>query len=327
MSADVFISYARVDRDYADVIAMALKTAGLRVWWDANLLPGLSFERQILEALHHAPIVVAVLSPNSIQSAWVGREIQFALDDRLIVVPVLAGGLRPEQLPAGVSEIQSLILDETRLKDSANEIVRRLETLLKRVPRGQVAGDAGLRLAQASAETAREASSVLRDAGSSEPPASIFVVHGHDDEMREAVTSELKRLGVEAVVLRWVRTSDDNLFAKFKAIAGKAKHAIVLISGDDIGASFRDFTHPAGGAARLEFRARQNVVLELGYFYGKLGEEHVFVFRKGPPITEKVVNRFEDPSDLAGRIFEDFSSDWQAVLQEKLRDAGFVLAT
>ena len=69
-----------------------------------------------------------------------------------------------------------------------------------------------------------------------------------------------------------------HLFAKFKAIAGQANHAIVLISGDDVGAAFRDFGHPAGEAARLEFRARQNVILELGFFYGKLSEEHVFEY-------------------------------------------------
>ena len=144
--------------------------------------------------------------------------------------------------------------------------------------------------------------------------------------MLDAVTTELERMGIAPVVLKRVRTSDDHLFAKFKAIAGDAQHAIILISGDDVGASFRDFGHPAGGVARLEFRARQNVILELGYFYGKLGEEHVFVFRKPPPVSDKVVNRLEEPSDLAGKIFEDFSGDWKAILSERLKEAGFSIA-
>ena len=116
MDADVFISYARKDRDYADAIATALKAAGLRVWWDADLLPGLSFERQIMEALNKAPIVVALLSPGSIQSSWVNAEIRFAIEDRLIVAPVLVDGLRPEQLPADLAKTQALILDDARRK-------------------------------------------------------------------------------------------------------------------------------------------------------------------------------------------------------------------
>jgi predicted nucleotide-binding protein len=159
-----------------------------------------------------------------------------------------------------------------------------------------------------------------------EPPRSIFVVHGHDEEMLEAVTAELERLHIQPVVLKRVRTSDEHLFAKFKAIAGRADHAIVLISGDDVAASFRDFVHPAGGVARLEFRARQNVILELGFFYGKLTEERVFVFRKAPPTSDRVVNRIEDPSDLAGKIFEDFAGDWKVILRERLKEAGFSLA-
>ena len=141
--------------------------------------------------------------------------------------------------------------------------------------------------------------------------------------MLNEVTTELELLGIKPVVLQRIRTSDDHLFSKFNAIARDAKHAVVLVSGDDVGASLGDFSHRAGGAARLEFRARQNVILELGYFYGKLGEENVFVFLKPPPASDLVVDQFEVPSDLAGKLFEDFAGDWKAVLRERLFDAGF----
>jgi predicted nucleotide-binding protein len=326
MNADVFISYRREDRDYANAIALALKSAGLKVWWDADLLPGQPWAQQIRSALGGAPIVLGVLSPHSVKSEWVLRELEYAKDDNLIVAPVLVGGLQPEQLPANLAKTQALILDDARPKDSAREIAERLKAVLKTVPRRNIGGEAGGRLAQASAETAREASMVPSDVAGAKPPESIFVIHGHDDDMRSKVTSELERLGVKAIVLQLVRTSDDNLFAKFKAVSDKAKHAIVLISADDVGASFEEYTHPAGGSSRLVFRARQNVILELGYFYGKLGEERVFVFRKAPPASDRIVKSFEDPSDLAGRIFEEFSLDWQAVLRDKLEDAGFVIA-
>ena len=39
-------------------------------------------------------------------------------------------------------------------------------------------------------------------------------------------------------------------------------------------------------------------------------------------ITDKIVNRFEEPSDIAGKIFEDFDDWWKAVLHQCLREGG-----
>jgi predicted nucleotide-binding protein len=328
MATDIFVSYARSDRKFADTVVMALEAAGLRVWWDAELLPGQAFAAQIRNVLQDARIVLGILSPTSLRSPWVISELTYAHTNGITIVPVLVGGASPQDLPIPLNTIQSLVLDERNPEASAREIALKLAALLGSLgsPSTPGAAEARRRLASAAAETARKASIAPLDAKTPEPPRSIFVVHGHDEEMLDAVTAELERLAITPVVLKRVRTSDNHLFAKFMAIAGDANHAIVLISGDDVGSSFRDFAHPAGGVARLEFRARQNVILELGYFYGKLGEEHVFVFRKRPPLSDRVVNRLEEPSDLAGKIFEDFSGDWKAILSERLREAGFPIS-
>jgi predicted nucleotide-binding protein len=325
VTADIFISYARTDRKFAESIVAALAASGLQVWWDAALLPGQAFDAQIRNVLQDAKVVLGVLSPMSLRSQWVISELTYAHANGIRIVPVLVSGARPEDLPVPFNTIQALVLDEAHPDASAREIALKLTALLRTMggqpPPGTA--EARRRLASAAAETARQASSTPTQTKTPEPPRSIFVVHGHDEDMLDAVTAELESLGITPVVLKRVRTSDNHLFAKFMAIAGDAKHAIVLISGDDVGAAFRDYAHPAGGMARLEFRARQNVILELGYFYGKLGEEHVFVFRKPPPVCDKVVNRLEEPSDLAGKIFEDFSGDWKAVLSERLKEVGF----
>jgi predicted nucleotide-binding protein len=77
-----------------------------------------------------------------------------------------------------------------------------------------------------------KASTTLPKTKKTEAPRSIFVVHGHDEGMLNAVTRELKGLDIVLVVLDRMRSSDDHLFAKFKAVASDAKHAIVLISGE-----------------------------------------------------------------------------------------------
>jgi hypothetical protein len=51
----------------------------------------------------------------------------------------------------------------------------------------------------------------------------------------------------------------------------------------------------------------------------------VFIFQKPPPPTEKMLPRFELPSDLSGKIFEDFSDDWKDTLRQRLKDAGFAV--
>jgi predicted nucleotide-binding protein len=65
------------------------------------------------------------------------------------------------------------------------------------------------------------------------------------------------------------------------------------------------------------------VILELGFFYGKLGWENVFVVHKTP---DKVFPNFERPSDLDGVVFDSIEDrSWQRKLAERLSDAGFIL--
>jgi predicted nucleotide-binding protein len=66
------------------------------------------------------------------------------------------------------------------------------------------------------------------------------------------------------------------------------------------------------------------VVLELGFFYGQLGWENVFVLLKKP---SKVFPNFERPSDLEGAVFDpiDEAGQWKTILAKKLQTAGFQL--
>lgn len=62
-------------------------------------------------------------------------------------------------------------------------------------------------------------------------------------------------------------------------------------------------------------RARQNVVLELGYFIGRLGRERVCALTRG---------NIELPSDFGGVVYEPFDDrGWRQVLGRELRAAGY----
>ncbi len=80
------------------------------------------------------------------------------------------------------------------------------------------------------------------------------------------------------------------------------------MTSDDLGKSKKQKT-------ALKNRARQNVILELGYFIGKLGREHVCaVYIKG----------VELPSDFSGVVYVtyDKGASWRSQLAKEISAAG-----
>jgi len=90
---DIFISYAREDRAFAENLAHALEARGWSVWWDRVLLPGKSFDREIEDALDHSRCVVVIWSDNSVGKNWVSAEAAEGLH-RGTLVPARIGDVR-----------------------------------------------------------------------------------------------------------------------------------------------------------------------------------------------------------------------------------------
>lgn len=136
----------------------------------------------------------------------------------------------------------------------------------------------------------------------------VFVVHGHDDAAKEAVARFLEKLKVEAVILHERPTQGRTIIEKLEHHSD-VDFAVVLLTPDDVG-SAKD------AVAGLQPRARQNVVLELGYFVGLLGRRNVCALHKGA---------IELPSDYVGVIYVPFDSadGWRLHLAKELKAAGF----
>jgi predicted nucleotide-binding protein len=84
--------------------------------------------------------------------------------------------------------------------------------------------------------------------------------------------------------------------------------AIVLMSPDDVGA-------PASEPAILQPRARQNVILELGYFLGKPERNRVCAILRG---------KVELPSDFLGIVYVPFDGEaWKTQIISELKALGF----
>ena len=106
--ADIFISYARVDRSRAETLAAALEQAGWSVWWDREIPPGRSFDEVIEEALSQARCVIVIWSEASVRSEWVKTEAAEAAARR-ILVPILADGSR---IPLEFRRLQAAVIDQ-----------------------------------------------------------------------------------------------------------------------------------------------------------------------------------------------------------------------
>ena len=138
----------------------------------------------------------------------------------------------------------------------------------------------------------------------------VFVVHGHDDGAKETVARFLSKLELEPVVLHEQPNRGRTVIEKFEKHSDVA-FAVVLFTPDDVG-------YPAGRADEAKSRARQNVVLELGFFMAALRRERVCVLYK---------SGVEVPSDYAGVLYHqmDDSGAWRFHLAREIKAAGIDL--
>jgi len=104
----VFLSHSHQDKAFVRRLAGDLRRVGVRVWLDeAELLPGDSILNRVEAAIEEMQYLAVVLSPASIASAWVNKELRMAqiqeLADRNIrVLPILA---RECQVPLSLRDI------------------------------------------------------------------------------------------------------------------------------------------------------------------------------------------------------------------------------
>jgi len=77
---EIFLSHASADRRFADKLARMLRQHGLPVWYSRTHLRGAQqWQEEIGLALRRCDWFVVILSPKSVKSMWVKRELSHAL--------------------------------------------------------------------------------------------------------------------------------------------------------------------------------------------------------------------------------------------------------
>jgi predicted nucleotide-binding protein len=115
-----------------------------------------------------------------------------------------------------------------------------------------------------------------------------------------------EQLEFEAVILHEQASQGRTIIEKIEA-HGDVGFAVILLTPDDMGCIKDSMPQP---------RARQNVLLELGYFVGRLGRSRVCALKRGD---------LEVPSDFGGVVYEPFDAGgaWKQALCRELQAAGF----
>ena len=89
MSSQIFISYSRQDEDFVDRLACDLIENGLDVWVDRSKIRGGDRWRQrITEGISTSACMLVVLSPHSVKSEYIERELSIAANHRKPLIPV-----------------------------------------------------------------------------------------------------------------------------------------------------------------------------------------------------------------------------------------------
>lgn len=139
----------------------------------------------------------------------------------------------------------------------------------------------------------------------------VFVVHGRDDKLKIEVARLLEQLDLEPIILHEQTNQGRTIIEKFEDHSDVG-FAIALLTPDDVGGLSGTQTPD------LKPRARQNVILELGYFVGKLSRKKVCALYKAPT---------EVPSDFAGVVYTpvDDHGGWRYQLAKELKAAGYAI--
>lgn len=137
----------------------------------------------------------------------------------------------------------------------------------------------------------------------------IFIVHGHDEMLKEKTARFIEKMGLKSIILHEQPNKGRTIIEKFEDYSSKIGFAVILLTSDD------SFTYKKNNEEIVEKRARQNVILELGFFAGTIGRKRTCV------LYEEGV---ELPSDYDGVLYIpiDKKDAWKLGLAKEIKESG-----
>jgi predicted nucleotide-binding protein len=135
----------------------------------------------------------------------------------------------------------------------------------------------------------------------------VFIIHGHNEELKKEVAETIKSFSLIPIILHERPNKGRTIIEKLEEEGSKVGFAVALLTPDDI--------YIPGGSSTTISRARQNVILEMGYFMGLLGRNRVCAI---------CFEGVERPSDIDGLLYISYDNDgeWKEKLAKEIGSAG-----
>jgi len=135
----------------------------------------------------------------------------------------------------------------------------------------------------------------------------VFVVHGTNEVAKVNVARFLEQIELKPVILHEQASEGLTIIEKIERYSDVGFAVIILTADDE--------AYPHGKADLKANRARQNVILEFGFFIGKLGRERTAVLYE---------NKVELPTDIHGLVYIplDTGNGWKLDLAKNMKAAG-----
>lgn len=122
----VFISYAHKDKTFAKKLAGELENAGMKVWWDFDSLKGgQDWQKEIERGIKQCDFFLVALTPDAVESEWVGNEITYAILSQKPIIPL---HLRKCDVPIGLIKKQYIDFENQTQKVAIRELLELLKS-------------------------------------------------------------------------------------------------------------------------------------------------------------------------------------------------------
>lgn len=147
------------------------------------------------------------------------------------------------------------------------------------------------------------------------PSNKVFVVHGHDLNLKMEVENFLIEIGLEPIILHKKPDQGQTIIEKFEKHSDVG-YAFVLLTPDEIAYTINQEDIPDSEREKEE-RARPNVIFEFGYFAGRLGRNRVCCLYKEGVVV---------PSDLKGLLYKQIRTSIKEKayeIMQELNAAGY----
>jgi predicted nucleotide-binding protein len=148
------------------------------------------------------------------------------------------------------------------------------------------------------------------------PKTKIFIAHGKDLKPLNELKELLVQFGFTPVILSEQPSGGKTVIEKLEAYSDVG-FVFVILTPDDLG-GFVEMGSKWSRPTRLRKflktahnRPRQNVILEFGFFVGRLGRDRVSCLLKKP---------VEQPSDMEGIVYLSFKESVNEIREEILKE-------